>query len=237
MSADYPKEFLALLNSVKAKRPRTIIQHILEHGFITSQEIQDIYGYHHPPRAVRDVREHGIPLVTYREEGNDGKRIAVYKFGDPDDARNALSRSAGRTVLSKTLKQALIEKYGPKCFIYFEPMDENILQVDHRIPYEISGEQGEQRVELYMLLSPSANRAKSWTCEHCENWVRKDPAFCVKCFWASPESYEHIAGTRQRIISVMFTGEEVESYQQLIAISGVEGAQQVIKRLIRDHLK
>jgi len=60
---DYPKEFLDLINGVEAKRPRTVIQHILKHGHITSQELKDLYGYNHPPRAVRDVREHGIPLV------------------------------------------------------------------------------------------------------------------------------------------------------------------------------
>ena len=237
MSADYPKDFLDLLNSVEAKRPRTVIQHILQHGFITSQVLKDTYGYNHPPRALRDVREHGVPLVTYRIEGTDGRSIAAYKFGNPDDAKNMLSKSAGRTVLSKALKQALIEKYGSKCFVYFEPMDENLLQVDHRIPYEIAGEQSEQNIELYMLLSSSANRSKSWTCEHCENWTRKDSLFCVKCFWASPESYEHIAGKQQRVISIFFTGDEVEDYKRLIEISGIEEAQTFIKGLIKDYLK
>jgi len=83
MNKEYPKEFLELLDSVQAKRPRTVIQHILQHGHITSQELKDVYGYNHPPRAVRDVREHGIPLVTYRITGSDGRRIAAYKFGDP----------------------------------------------------------------------------------------------------------------------------------------------------------
>ena len=237
MSSDYPKDFLELLNSVEAKRPRTVIQHILEHGFITSQELKDTYGYNHPPRAVRDVREHGIPLVTYRIEGTDGRSIAAYKFGNPADVKNTLSKSAGRTVLSKALKQALIEKYGSKCFVYFEPMDENLLQVDHRVPYEIAGEQSEQNVELYMLLSPSANRAKSWTCEHCENWERKDSDFCIKCFWAYPEDYEHIAGQQQRIISIVFTGDEIEDYNRLINISGIDNAQQMIKKIIHDYLE
>ena len=237
MSIEYPKEFLDLLNSVEAKRPRTVIQHILEHGFITSQELKDTYGYNHPPRAVRDVREHGIPLVTYRIEGTDGRSIAAYKFGSPDEAKNMLSKSAGRTVLSKALKQALIEKYGSKCFVYFEPMDENILQVDHRIPYEICGEQDEQNLELYMLLSPSANRAKSWTCEHCDNWMKKDAAYCVKCFWAFPEDYEHIAGKSQRVITIVFTRDEIEDYRRLIEISGMEEAQRIIKGLVHDYLK
>ena len=85
---DYPKEFLDLLESVKAKRPRTVIQHILEHGYITSEELKDTYGYNHPPRAVRDVREYGIPLITYHIMGSDGRRIAAYKFGNPADMKN-----------------------------------------------------------------------------------------------------------------------------------------------------
>ena len=140
---EYPKEFLDLLQSVKAKRPQTVIKHILEHGFITSEELKNTYGYNHPPRAVRDVREHGIPIITYRVTGSDGRNIAAYKFGDPTDIQNNLSKAAGRTVLSKALKQALIDKYGSKCFIYLETMDKEVLQVDHRIPYEIGGEHDE----------------------------------------------------------------------------------------------
>jgi len=236
VSTKYPKEFLDMLNAVEAKRPRTVIQHILAHGFITSQELKDLYGYNHPPRAVRDVREYGIPLVTYRVKGTDGRKIAAYKFGDPSDIKNALSKTAGRTILSKVLKQSLIDKYGSRCFVYFEPMDESLLQVDHRIPYEIGGEQDERNVEMFMLLSPSANRAKSWTCEHCENWTRKDSDFCVKCFWAYPEDYEHIAGKQQRVISIVFTGNEIEDYNKLIEVSGIEEAQRVIKGLIREYL-
>jgi len=237
MSTQYSEEFLALLNSVDAKRPRTVIQHILEHGYITSQELKDTYGYNHPPRAVRDVREYGIPLVTYRITGTDGRSVAAYKFGNPSEATNIISKTAGRTVLSKALKQALVEKYGSKCFVYLKTMDERLLQVDHRIPYEIDGEPNEVDVESYMLLSPSANRAKSWTCEHCDNWVNKDPEFCVKCFWAHPENYEHVAGSQHRILSIVFTGNEVEDYNHLIEAVGIDGAQATIKKLVHDYLK
>jgi hypothetical protein len=234
---NYPKAFLDLLNSVEAKRPRTVIQHILAYGFVTSQELKDQYGYDHPPRSVRDVRELGIPIVTYRVDGAGGRRIAAYKFGDPKEIKNTLSKAAGRTALSKALKQALVERYGAKCFVYFESMDEDLLQVDHRVPYEISGEQSDQSIEMYMLLSPSANRAKSWTCEHCVNWERKDPSICMKCFWAYPEDYEHVAGKQQRIIHIVFTGDEIEDYNRLIEISGIDEAQRVIKGLINSHLE
>ena len=233
----YPKEFLELLNSVTAKRPRTVIQHILEHDFITTEELKNIYGYDHPPRAIRDVREYGIPIITYRVTGANGKSIAAYKFGNPEEIRNNLSKLAGRTAFSKALKQALIEKYGSKCFIYLESMDPTLLQVDHRIPFEIGGEHDESDIDYYMLLSPSANRAKSWTCEHCENWERKDFSFCLKCFWAYPENYDHIAGKYEKIISLVFTGDEVEDYRKLIELSGEENAQAFIKQLIHDHLQ
>ena len=48
-----PPKFLELLESVEAKRPRTVIDHILEHGQITTEELKDVYGYNHPPRAIR----------------------------------------------------------------------------------------------------------------------------------------------------------------------------------------
>lgn len=232
-----PKEFIDLLNSVEAKRPKTVIQHILEHGYITSEELKNVYGYNHPPRAVRDVRELGIPIVTYRVTGDDGRSIAAYKFGNPEDAKNRLAKSAGRTVLSKALKQALIEKYGSKCFVYLETMDPSYLQVDHRIPYEIGGEHDERDIDYYMLLSPSANRAKSWTCEHCENWERKDASFCMRCFWAHPENYDHVAGKPEKIVSLIFTGDEIEDYNKLVSLSGEESAQKVIKNMIHKYLK
>lgn len=234
---EYTSEFLALLESVTAKRPRTVIQHILKNGYITSQELKDIYGYNHPPRAIRDVREYGIPLVTYRIQGTDGRKIAAYKFGNPDEAKNILSKASGRTVLSKALKQALIEKHGANSFIYLEKMDDAILQVDHRIPYEIGGEHDEKDIDYFMLLSPSANRAKSWTCEHCINWEKKDKDFCLRCFWAHPESYDHVAGRVEKVISIIFTGDEIEDYNRLVRLAGEETAQATIKKILHEHLE
>jgi hypothetical protein len=40
-----PPEFVKLCKAVTAKRPRTVIHHILKHGFITTQDLKDKYGY------------------------------------------------------------------------------------------------------------------------------------------------------------------------------------------------
>lgn len=69
-----PKEFIKLCKKVTARRPRVVIDHILKHGHITTEELKSKYGYDHPPRAARDVREQGIPLVTSRVTGSTGRK-------------------------------------------------------------------------------------------------------------------------------------------------------------------
>lgn len=235
MTKKLPKWFLDKLNAVTSRRPKTVIQHILEHGFVTTEELKSL-GYEHAPRAARDVRELGIPLETFRVKDSAERNIAAYRFGDISKAENSISKTAGRTTLSSALKKALIEKFGPKCAIYLQPMEERKLQIDHRVPYEIDGEQDPNNIDHYMLLSPSANRAKSWTCEHCPNWIRKDAQFCVECFWAHPECYTHIADKEQRQIIITFTDNEIDDYNRLIALVGIENAENTIKTLINNHL-
>jgi hypothetical protein len=212
-----PKAFIELCKSVTAKRPKTVIDHILEHGFITTEQLKDVYGYDHPPRAIRDVREHGIPLETYRVVGANGRKIGAYRFGDTKAKR--LKRFSGRTGLSKKLKDALVEKYGCKCFIYLEEIPSSELQIDHRIPYEVAGDdQDDLNLDDFMLLSGSANRAKSWSCEQCDNWNNaKDRKVCLSCYWAYPENYSHIAMRQIRRLDLVWQGEDVAAYEQLKA--------------------
>ena len=230
------KEDLSKLNSITDKRPSTVIQHIIKHGYITTEELTNSYGYEHAPRAARDVRERGVNLETYRVKSSDGRNIAAYRFGNPVFVDNKVSKVAGRTALSNALKKALVDKYGAVCFVYLQPMEERLLQIDHRIPYEIGGEE-EDNVDCYMLLSPSANRAKSWTCEHCPNWTKKEIELCKNCFWAHPENYTHIAGREERQIVITFTDNEIEDYNRLISLVGQEHAENTIKELISNFIK
>ncbi|MBI4026123.1 MAG: HNH endonuclease [Verrucomicrobia bacterium] len=216
MRPKLPKDFIRLCKKVTGKRPRTVINHILKHGFITTQELKDKYGYNHPPRAVRDVKENGIPIEMFRVAGADGRKIAAYRFGDPKKSR--FGKFLGRTIFTKELKRALIEKFGSRCAIYLEPFDERYLQIDHRIPFEVAGDEADrpQNADDFMLLCGSANRAKSWSCEHCANWLeQKDAKICRSCYWAYPENYVHIAMHPARRLDIMWTGAEVEVYDRL----------------------
>ena len=209
-----PKEFVELCRSVKAKRPKTVIDHLLKHGQITTEELKNVYGYNHPPRAVRDVKEHGIPIERLSVTGSDGRKIAGYCFADPSKVK--VRRFDGRTGLSKLIKDALIAKYGCRCFIYLEEMPEAELQVDHRVPYEVAGESVTMTPEEFMLLCGSANRAKSWSCEHCENWKHlKQRETCLSCYWAYPENHTHIAMKHLRRVDLLWQGKETAQYEKL----------------------
>jgi hypothetical protein len=236
-SRQLPDDFLQLCQSVTAKRPKALIDHILLHGFITTEDLKKIYGYNHPPRAARDVREHGIPLETFRVKGSDGRKIAAYRFGDISKAR--FSKFSGRTGLSKQIKDELIRQYGCKCFIYLEEVEERELQIDHRVPFEIDGEPDFNK-ENFMLLCGSANRAKSWSCEHCENWNSiKDKSICLSCYWAYPENYAHIAMRQVRRVDLLWTEEDIEIYEALKqrAISLGKEIPEFVKEIIKREIE
>ena len=236
---DYPEWFLDLCRSVTAKRPKTVIDHILEHGHITTEELKDEYGYDHPPRAARDVRELGIPLETFTVEASNGRKIGAYRFGNLSEFR--FKRIDGRTAFSRDLKKRLIEDHGCRCFIYLEEMDERLLQIDHRIPYEVAGDDNAPHPDDFMLLCGSANRAKSWSCEHCDNWRKtRDPTICRSCYWVYPEDYSHVAMRQIRRLDLIWEGNSVSQYERIRESAAAYGVplpdfvKEIIRRQIAD---
>lgn len=142
--------------------------------------------------------------------------MASYRFEDPSKIRN--DRIDGRIAFPKNFKRELIEINGSKCGICCGDFEKRYLQIDHRIPYEVAGDpEGEERSPKdYMLLDGSCNRAKSWSCEHCRNWIEiKDPDICNTCYWAQPESYKHIAMRNIRRLDVTWAEEEIDVYDEL----------------------
>ena len=138
------------------------------------------------------------------------------------------------------LKKALIERYGARCNIYLEPFPERELQIDHRVPFEIAGENVDlDDVNEYMLLCASANRAKSWSCEHCENWKKREVSICESCYWAYPESYSHIATRDIRRLDILWTDEDIVEYDKLRgeAAKAQEEVPQYVKNVLRNHFK
>jgi hypothetical protein len=98
----------------------------------------------------------------------------------------------------------------------------------------------EQKPEDYMLLCGSANRAKSWSCEHCVNWLElKKPELCASCYWAYPDNYTHIAMRQIRRADIIWTEKEVEIYERLKRKTSElqKKIPEYVKEIIRKHLK
>jgi hypothetical protein len=236
---DLPSWFVKRLKTITAKRAKTVIDHILKHGHITTEELKEHYGYDHPPRAARDVREQGIPLETFRISGNQGKSIAAYRFADPSKIRSGTL--SGRKVFSKDFKNLLLDKMGSKCSICLTVYEARYLQVDHCVPYEVGGEGGgENAPEEFQLICGSCNRAKSWSCEHCTNWVAdKKPKVCHQCYWANPNTYNHVAMRDIRRLDVVWTGQEILDYEKIkkIAKKAREPLPNFVKKALRRSIQ
>ena len=234
---DVDPRIRALCDEITAKRPRTMVDHMLRHGQITTDELRTLYGYSHPPRAARDVRECGIPLETFSVISEEtGRPIAAYRFGDPEDIKQG--RLQGRKAFSRSFRDALIDRYGSRDAFTGELMDARYLQIDHRVPYEVAGESVHDEANLgeYMLLDASSQRAKSWSCEQCPNWQSDhDASVCRSCFWAFPEEYTHIAGEQVRRIDIQWRGDEVAAFDRLRLRAEREDTTvaQLLKRIAR----
>lgn len=197
------------------QRARLLVETILAKGFMSTVDLSNA-GYEHPPRAARDVRDLGIPLLSPRAS-IDGRSVAHYRF--PDQV--VLDRdAAGRRILPASLKQELIDTHGPVDAFSGVELPASVLEVDHRIPFGILPDSYDSLdLSEFMLVSRSTNRTKSWECEHCLNWTNRDPSVCETCYWSIPDrEYEHIATFQIRRLDLTWTGEaEVNAFEVLLS--------------------
>lgn len=224
----------AKIDGVTAKRARTVLDHLLKHGRITTAELKDTYGYNHPPRAIGDVRDHGIPIKMTRETGEDGRTMAVYVI---DLTGTVELAKDGRRPLPKALREALVARDGERCALCGGHFAARSLQVDHRVPYEIAGESyGEPDKAEFMLVCGSCNRAKSWSCENCPNRATKKVETCQTCSWASPAAYTHVATEQKRRLDIVWEGAtEVDEYDALAKKGDVRaGVKEAVRRRLRE---
>ena len=217
-------------------RSRHVIEQILEHGYVTTMTLASL-GYDHPPRAAADVRDRGIPLETVMKTV-DGKKVAHYRF--PDEM-GVLDRTAsGRVAISKQFQREVIEYYGERDIFTGTVAGTGVLQIDHRVPFRISGDPRRPfDVVDFMPVSAAMNRVKSWACESCPNWEDREPSICESCYWAVPDrAYEHIGTVPARRLDLVWQADDVEEFDHLLSHSDDIGIDVpiVAKRLIAQGL-
>jgi len=203
-----PAKLVQRINTVKNKRARFVLDSIVKNGSVSTTQLKEA-GYDHPPRAARDAVELGFALARVKAKRDDGQAIAAYVF----DERELDPKLTGRVVLAKKERDAIIERKGSKCNLCGAVHN---IQVDHRIPFQIAGESRRDEADPYQLLDGACNRKKSWSCEHCQNWLRlKSFDTCLSCYWANPDTYTHVAMQPERRVDIVWKDEEVSAFERL----------------------
>lgn len=232
MKAKFDSKIKKIIAMVKGKRALAVIRHIEKYGLVTTEDLEKM-GYIHPPRAVRDVRENGIPIKMVRVKRKDGKSIAAYSFGDSSEIQDF--KLGGRQVFSKEFKTQLFEKQEGRCAICDEKYDSIFLQIDHRVPYEYMGDGHEQfDPSDFMLLCATCNRKKDRATELCARtcFKTKNLKIIRSCFWASPENYTHICMEPIRRTELVWKGTgDVADYNKLAKRAKLQ------KRDLNGHIK
>lgn len=218
---NYSAELLAAVAKVTTRRGKTLVNHILKHGTVSTEQLETVYGLTDAASAARDVKDAGVPLAKTTGKRTTGRQMAVYAFGDPSLIRG--DRFQGRRAFAKGFKQLLIKEFGAKCELCSTPYEPRYFQIDHRVPYQIAGElsEGDRLLQEYMLLCGSCQRSKSWSCEHCDNWREgRQPAICKSCYWAEPADYTHIALKDHRRLEIVWLGDdEVSDHAKLKSLA------------------
>lgn len=225
------REFIA--NNPGARSAK-VLEAALDHGGITTEEILAL-GYKHAPRARQDAVDFGFPMETSYVKDSDGKRIAKYTLLTEAEIRTILK---GRAIIPKAFKDKLVKEYGAADRITGLEVEPRALQVDHRIPYQVSGDDGlwAEDMTKFMLLTGSSQRKKSFSCERCPNFLKKkEPEICGTCYWAFPEAYDHIAMRKVRQIEMVWQDDEADMLDRVKAKLELKG--RTVEEAAKDYIK
>lgn len=191
------------------KRPKIVLEQILKNGKVSTEELRQL-GYTHPPRAASDLKEAGVRIKTkYTIHPDNKHKMGYYVL----DENQKVDFHKGRSAFPKQFKEEMFNKYGLKCNITGLSLPKNALQIDHRVPIITESEADELNTNDFQLLSASAQRSKSFSCERCEISTKGK---CKSCYWAYPEKYTHIAGENLRIVTLAFDKDKMDAYNFLV---------------------
>lgn len=132
-------QFINWVRSQKmSKRAREALEIMIQEGSVTTVDLKNRFGFNHPPRAMGDLKDAGVPFTkTMVKVEGESRRVARYELLDDINVAKA---NKPRKVIPKKVKTELIAKYGKQCQICGGTFSSQALQVDHRIPFRINGD-------------------------------------------------------------------------------------------------
>lgn len=237
LSKDQKKKYAALLENL-GKRPRAVLEKILENGSVSTYELGQL-GYDQPPRAAQDLKEAGVRLkASFGRHPNTGSRMAIYSLAESEE--QALEALSGRRAFPSKFRAEVTEAHSSRCNLCYSEYSAKSLSLDHRIPFIVGGEPDTLQVADFQTLCGSHQRKKSWECEHCPNREKRDLEVCRSCFWAFPEAYTHMATLPIRQLDLNFVGSsETKTFDRFrkVCLKLGTGYVETLKKLIAEFVK
>ena len=120
-------------------RPKRVLEYLLKKGEVSTYQLGKL-GYDQPPRAAMDLKDIGVKLVTKSSKHpKTGNRMVIYMLDD--DQSNTFA--PGRKAFPKNFKQEIIDRDDSKCILCDKLYSSRFLQIDHKIPFILGGEDEE----------------------------------------------------------------------------------------------
>ena len=111
-------ELLAAAAKVTTRRGKILVEHILKHGSVSTEDLESIYGLTDAAAAARDVKDAGASFAKATGKGRKtGRQMAIYTFGDPSLIRG--DRFQGRKALAKGFKGIADRQIRPQVRVVF----------------------------------------------------------------------------------------------------------------------
>jgi hypothetical protein len=180
----------ALLNPALSKRACCVRDLLLTQGWVTYAQIKPLYDCYR--RAKRDLIDVGLTLQAKTIHDGHG-RTTLFEF----DPQAFAGQQESRLPLSAKDREELKRRFDYKCNLCSTPEHHRHLEADHRIGFDLVGNDlhKAEGLDAFQPLCAPCNDKRQRACMECPN---KDPDTCRSCRWAYPEKYAHVATRPER---------------------------------------
>lgn len=195
---------------------------LIEKGVITKYDFETTrVPISQAPRAIRDLKDHGIPVKTLERVNvpQAKSKVNQYTLGSADDID--ASKKYGRLYDPSGMKEKLAKLHGSTCVFCGKHLAPKDRELDHKLPVNIFGDLSSvERLNPnnYQLVCRKCNRLKREAVSHGAFDDRQDGMDVVKHnYWYDPVQYRKNEKDNlfNQSIVVWNSGEDIRTYNQI----------------------
>ena len=167
---------------------------LMNKGIITKYDFESTnVPISQAPRAIRDLKDHGIPIKTLERVNvpQSKSKVSQYTFGDVADI--TVANKYGRMYNPTGMKDRLAKLHGNVCVFCGKELSGKDRELDHKLPVNIFGDLSPvERLnpDNYQLVCRKCNRLKREATSHGAFDDRQDGMEVVEHnYWYDPVQY------------------------------------------------